>query len=310
VVRFHAIGVARGAGVDHAGRREVAVQYSGLGGVHANNFTREFTEDFVDDFEGPELDPHHWIDHYLPHWTTPDRSRARYDFVPGSGSDGASGLRLRIDADQPAWLDHSDGMRVSNIQTGSFSGARGSARGIHRSDPTLVVRTPVATERLWTPSAGRVDVTLRANADPTCMVAVWLVGFEERSPDDSGEICIAELFGDAITPDHARINLGIKAHRDPRLLTKMVQPVLPIDATQPHSYGAEWNSSRVHFFVDDNLVHTIDHGINYPMQLMVDLFEFPRGGDGSGGSDAARDPADYPKTAVVHGVRGSSLAIR
>ncbi|WP_433832001.1 hypothetical protein ACQP2E_15000 [Actinoplanes sp. CA-015351] len=33
-----------------------------------------------DDFHGPALDDKLWVDHYLPHWTTPERSRARYDF--------------------------------------------------------------------------------------------------------------------------------------------------------------------------------------------------------------------------------------
>ena len=50
--------------------------------------------DLDDDFAGPDLRTSWWIDHYLPQWTTPDRSRARYDLGP-------RGLRLRIDADQP-----------------------------------------------------------------------------------------------------------------------------------------------------------------------------------------------------------------
>jgi hypothetical protein len=37
-----------------------------------------------------------------------------------------------------------------------------------------------------------VEASLRATADPTCMPAVWLVGFEEAAPEQSGEICIAE----------------------------------------------------------------------------------------------------------------------
>ena len=30
--------------------------------------------DFEDDFDGPDLDDAHWIPHYLPHWSTPDRT--------------------------------------------------------------------------------------------------------------------------------------------------------------------------------------------------------------------------------------------
>lgn len=44
--------------------------------------------DLDDDFAGPPLREDIWIDHYLPHWSTPDRSRARFDL-------GGGGLRLR-----------------------------------------------------------------------------------------------------------------------------------------------------------------------------------------------------------------------
>ncbi|PRY64306.1 glycosyl hydrolase family 16 [Glaciihabitans tibetensis] len=252
--------------------------------------------DFADDFSGPALDAQRWVDHYLPQWSTPERSRARYDFDEG-------GLRLRIDVDQATWPDETGQLRVSNIQTGSFSGERGSDRGTHRSDPGLRVRTPVETRRLWTPSAGaddarRVDVTLRATAHPACMVAVWLVGFEEDSPADSGEICIAELFGSAITADSARVNVGVKAHHDPRLRDEMAVTTLACDVTQEHSYGGEWGPDRVRFFVDEQLIHTVNQGLSYPVQLMVDLFEFPDE------TRRSRDPADYPKTAHVRGVRG------
>ena len=38
---------------------------------------------FADDFDGPELDETRWVPHYLPQWTTPDRSAARYELHPG-----------------------------------------------------------------------------------------------------------------------------------------------------------------------------------------------------------------------------------
>ena len=78
--------------------------------------------EFEDAFTSKRLDPAHWIPHCLPHWTSPERSRARYDFVDGA-------LRLRIDADQPAWREADSGLRVSNLQTGSWSGVLGSTLG-------------------------------------------------------------------------------------------------------------------------------------------------------------------------------------
>jgi hypothetical protein len=128
------------------------------------------------------------------------------------------------------------------------------------------------------------------------MLAFWLIGFEEASPQESGEVCIAELYGNAIEPDHSQVRLGIKAHHDPNLRDEMTEVTLSLDARDEHSYATEWNSRRVRFFVDNQLVCTVEQGLDYPLQLMIDLFEFP--------ATAERDPANYPKTAHLTAVRG------
>jgi hypothetical protein len=176
----------------------------GTGRLDRSRYDLEFAEDFT----GTQVDPRRWTAHYLPQWTTPDRSAARYDLNPGV-------LRLRIDADQPAWRPDDGELRVSNLQTGSFSGGVGSDRGTHRHRPDLRVATAVPTRRLYTPSSGLVEARLRATPDPTCMLAAWLVGLEEAAPDQSGEICIAELYGSAVGPSGSTVRLGIKAHHDP-----------------------------------------------------------------------------------------------
>ena len=75
---------------------------------------------------------------------------------------------------------------------------------------------------------------------------------------------------------------------------------LDLDATAWHSYAAEWTTERIRFFVDDRLVRTVHQRIDYPLQLMVDLFEFPEG--------TVRDPAAYPKFGEVNAVRGYQRA--
>ena len=245
--------------------------------------------DFVETFDDPRLDDTRWVPHYLPQWTTPERSSARYDL-------DEDGLLLRIDVDQPAWREEDGGFRVSNIQTGTFSGAIGSEIGTHRHVPGIRVRTPVPTRRLWTPTSGSVEATLEASADPTCMLAIWLVGFEASSPVDSGEICIAELFGNLIATDASTVRLGVKAINDPRLTTDVVDVTLPFDATEPHAYGAEWSADGVRFLIDGQLVRTVDQGVHYPMQLMIDLFEFR--------PDGPVDATAYPKQARIRSVRG------
>jgi Glycosyl hydrolases family 16 len=252
-----------------------------------------FSPVFADDFARDALDTSRWIPHYLPHWTTPERSAARLAL------DGA-GLRLLIEADQPAWRPEDGPMRVSNLQTGSFSGPRGSTTGQHRHRDDLRVRSPQPTRRLWTPSAGLLEATMSATRSPTCMLAVWLVGLEEASPEDSGEICVAELYGSASGRRHSTVRLGVKAHHDPRLRTEMVDLDLGLDTTEEHVYAASWDSREVRFYVDDLLVHTVAQGVTYPLQLMVDLFEFPEDDD--------REPVDYPRSAEVRSVRGYDWA--
>jgi hypothetical protein len=249
----------------------------------------EYELEFDEDFATLELDPNRWVAHYLPHWTTPERSAARYELGPGL-------LRLRIDADQPAWRPEDGEMRVSNLQTGTFSGPAGSPVGQHRHRPDLTVATPQPARRLYTPAEGRAEAVMRASPDPNCMLAFWLVGFEDDGPDASGEICVAELFGHAIGRDRSLVRIGVKAHADPRLSWDVEDVALDLDATQFHTYAAEWTAEQVHFSVDDRLVRTVRQRIDYPLQLMVDLFEFPEGPE--------RDPAAYPKVAEVRAVRG------
>jgi glycosyl hydrolase family 16 len=242
---------------------------------------------FEDRFDGPQVDPDRWVTHYLPQWTVAERSAARYDF--------ADGLRLRIDADQPAWRPEDGELRVSNLQTGVWSGPIGSRAGTHRHRDDLAVMSEQPRRRLFLPTSGRVEATLRASDDPTVMLAFWLVGFEEN-PADSGEICVAELFGSEIASGGSGVNVGIKAHHDPQLVDDMEMLRLDIDASSWHSYAAEWTAGEAHFFVDDERVRTVQQGVAYPMQLMLDLFEFP---------GSFERPVDrYPKVGEIRSVRG------
>jgi hypothetical protein len=76
----------------------------------------------------------------------------------------------------------------------------------------------------------------------------------------------------------------------------MADLALDIDATDWHTYAAAWTPEETRFYVDDRQVRTLSQGLDYPLQLMIDLFEFPAG--------PVRDPAAYPKTGQVASVRG------
>ena len=91
--------------------------------------------------------------------------------------------------------------------------------------------------------------------------------------------------------------MGVKPHADPHAEWDFERVRLDGDATAWHRYSAEWTADAVHFFVDDRHVKTVPQAIRYPMQLMLNVYEF----------DAPAVPRleDYPKVFRVDFVRGS-----
>lgn len=223
---------------------------------------------FSDDFESPQLDSSAWIPHYLPQWSTPERSEARFDITDST-------LRLRIDDDQLPWsLEYSDGFRVSNLQTGVRAAAVGNSEGQHRHQEGLVVRTAIErSERLFTPTVGIVEARVRASNAPGSMVALWLIGFED-SPADSGELCVFEIFASEMSRERALVGVGVKPHHDPRLTEHFAKIPVSFDATDFHTYSVEWMPQLSRFYIDDELVLESPQSPEYPMQLMLDIFEW------------------------------------
>jgi hypothetical protein len=153
--------------------------------------------EFEDTFDGDSLDLTRWLPHYLPQWSSREASAARYEV-------GGGALRLVIEADQPPWCPEFDGQtRVSSLQTGVFAGPVGSPVGQSRFRPGLVVRQAQENARLYTPQYGLFELRAKAIDDPRCMVALWMIGYEDE-PDRSAEICICEIFGRNVAADRVR----------------------------------------------------------------------------------------------------------
>lgn len=239
-------------------------------------------------FDGAELDQGRWWPHYLPHWSSRESTAARWRT--------GNGLELRIDPDTPPWAPEWDGdVRVSHVQTGQFSGPVDSATGQHRFREGLVVREEQPNRRLWLPRFGVIGVRLSAIRHPDAMVAFWPIGFEDR-PEDSGEICVAEVFGHDIDDEGGWVTVGVKAHHDPRLHDDVERIRVRGDLTQPHDYAVEWTPDRLRFFVDGRWVKTVAQRIDYPVQLMLDVFELPP-------ATGVRDVAALPHRFRVEHVR-------
>jgi hypothetical protein len=238
--------------------------------------------DFSDHFDGAELDTEVWVPHYLPMWSSRAASAATYAVAD-------SELRLTIPPEQGLWCaDAHSPLRVSGIQSGVFSGEVGSTHGQQPFREGLVVRELQPAQWGWTPEYGRLEVRARMDLSPRSMASAWMVGLETE-PAQCGEICIFEVFGDAVEPGSAAVGMGVHPFRDPALTDEFDAPRMPIDVTEPHTYAADWRPGRVDFLVDSTHVKTVEQAPDYAMQMMLAVFDFP---------ERAPDTGHVPQLAV------------
>jgi hypothetical protein len=195
---------------------------------------------------------------------------------------------------------HNEPLRVSGIQSGSFSGPVGSTIGPQPFREGLTVTEEQPTFWGYTPRFGRIEIVMRAKITPRSMFGVWLAGIEDR-PERSGEILIAEVFGDSIDGASAEVGMGIRRVRDPNLAGHFSAPRLDIDVSELHSYAVTWEPSSVELSIDEVMVQRIEEAPDYPMQIMIGVFDFP-----------SRDPsgkwADHVPELVVSSITGSPLS--
>ena len=244
-----------------------------------------------DSFDRPVLDERLWIPYYLPHWSSRAASAARY--AVGEGT-----LRLLIEADQEPWSQDLTGhLRVSSLQTGVFAGPIGAVIGQHRFREGILVREAQRNVALYTPQYGLFELRARALDDPVNMVALWMIGYEDE-PTRSAEICICEIFGRDVGPLQTRVGMGVHPFGDPAIKDEFAAETVSIDARESHTYTAEWTPDDVAFYVDERLIKVVRQSPAYPMQFMLNIYEFA---DDPGLPSA---PDRYPKTFVVERFRG------
>jgi hypothetical protein len=237
---------------------------------------------FEDRFSGPDLDPDTWFPYYLPAWSSREQSRASYR-VDGDG------LTLEVPVDHPAWCadDHDPPLRVSGIQSGSWSGPVGSVHGQQRFREGQVVREAQERFEGWLPDSGRVEISARMDISPRSMTALFMSGFEDdEAQERCGELCVFEIFGKALGRHEApstEVGVGIKAFRDPALRQDFGASRLPIDVAEPHTYAVDWSAEEAVFTVDGVVVRRCPSPPTYPVQLMLTVYDFPEWS--SGGDD-------------------------
>jgi hypothetical protein len=246
-------------------------------------------------FTGGTLDTDVWFPYYLPHWSSRAGSAATYSLQDGE-------LHLSVPVDQPLWCAdvHEEPLRVSCIQSGSFAGALGTTTGQQPFREGLQVREEQPTMWGYTPLYGQVEARMRGLITARSMFAFWMSGIEDR-PERSGEICVAEVFGDAVRDGSADVGVGLHRFRDPALVAEFSAEPLALDVAEFHTYGVDWRPGSLGFIVDGEVVRQLDQAPDYPMQLMIGVFDFPA-------KAAADDPEVPVPQLVVSHVRGRPLA--
>ena len=164
--------------------------------------------DVEERFDGDALDESRWWPHYLPHWSSREATAARWE-TGGPGLDSADRRRhgamvAPLRRRQP---------RLASADRSVLGRARQSD-GQHRFRDGLVVREEQPERRLWLTHFGVIEVRMQAIRHPRAMVALWPVGFEDR-PEDSGEICVCEIFGSELDDTGGWVGVGSSLRTTP-----------------------------------------------------------------------------------------------
>lgn len=246
---------------------------------------------FEDQFDRPELDIDRWLPLYLPQWSSIERSRPNYELRNQN-------LILQITKNQLPWCPEFDGqVKVSNLQTGVWSGPEGSRSGQHRFSQDLVVREAQQPRHTYLPQYGRIEICCKVpNLGIDNVAALWMIGYEDQ-PQRSAEICIVEIIGTNQPEKGAVIGYGLRPFADPKIQNEFFEDHFEIDIRDFHTFTVEWYPDHLDFFIDGHLTRTIGQSPDYPMQLMLNIYEVPVKG---------HDPAQnqYPREFVVDWVKG------
>ncbi|MGG1551485.1 glycoside hydrolase family 16 protein [Paenibacillus ferrarius] len=229
---------------------------------------------FHDDFDTDELDRTKWLPYYLPQWSNRKRSAANYTIKD-------SQLILQITQDQLPWCPEFNGdVKVSNLQTGVFSGPLGSSQGQHKFSSDCLVQEEQPLTQLFTPHYGYFELRAKGVGNPNNVCAFWMIGFEDL-PNRSGEICPFELKGWHVENGTCTLGFGIHPFGDPMLEEEFFEKPFDIDPTKYHIYAVDWTDHGVDFYIDNKLIHRSKQSPQYPMQLMLNIYEIPSPESGS-----------------------------
>jgi beta-glucanase (GH16 family) len=151
----------------------------------------------------------------------------------------------------------------------------GSAIGQHSFfNPQCRVREEQPALRKYVPHYGYIEMRAKFAASASDVVALWMIGYED-APERSAELCIMEIKGWQVEPHKSKIGMGLRQFNDPKIVTDFTEDTYPIDVTEFHRYAVCWTSDKVVLYIDGAIVRSINQSPDYPMQLMLGIYELP-----------------------------------
>jgi len=185
------------------------------------------------------------------------------------------------------------------VQTATFSGPLGSNVGQLRFSKNCVVREEQTNIRNYTPQYGYFELRAKGLTTSANHVSLWMIGYEDI-PEKSSEIAVFELLGAQRGQTASKVRYGVHPWGDPNIEEEFYEDTFSIDTSQFHIYSVEWTPTHIDFYIDNVKIRTIKQSANYPMQLMLSIYEHPFEGAWSGDYDAS---APYPKRFTIDYLR-------
>jgi hypothetical protein len=247
---------------------------------------------FEENFIGPQLNLKNWIPYYLPQWSSREMSKPNYVIKDGY-------LILQITEKQQPWCPEFNGeVKCSSIQTGIFAGKLGSNIGQHKffNLDKCVVREEQSNAFTYLQSKGYIEIKAKGLMSYSNVVSLWLIGYEDQ-PHKSAELCVFEVKGWHYNENKAIVGFGIHKFNDQNLKEEFYEDEFEIDVTQFHTYAVDWFDDKVIFYIDGQKTREINQSPQYPMQLMLGIYEIPE-------MKIANSIDEYPKEFVIDYVKG------
>lgn len=223
-----------------------------LDGLDPNQWVYQFG----DEFYGPELSDL-WEPSYFPYWShSSQTSESVYDITDGI-------LSQNIYADSPYYDITTDyGFRNPGMSLGVRD-------YVHMYRDNLVQYRHMPTNDKYATKYGYYELRAKLNNNDGSCCAWWMTGFQD-DVTDTAEIDIIEYAGGRVDNKN-KIGGWMYNWDDPKLTSVTNSPIL-VDFNpdeEYHVYGMEWQPGYLKFYVDGELMSTINQSPDYRMLTWI-----------------------------------------